>query len=66
MRRFAISYLKRENAKTPDVYLAIIGSLTLNEFGGHPIDGSNFGFSHILFLCELSREAEVAELNVSS
>jgi len=65
VRRLAICELNREDPETPNVYLAVIGSLSLDQFGSHPIDGTYFGFSGFLFFSELSGVTEIAQLNVT-
>jgi hypothetical protein len=50
VRWLSVSQLYGKNAKTPNINLAIILSLTFNKFRCHPIDGAHSSVPSILFL----------------
>ena len=65
VRRVAICHLVGEDAETPDVYLAIILFLALDELGRHPADRAHATRAMLSFTCQLRRVSEVGQFYVA-
>ena len=65
VRWIAIGHLVGEDAKTPDVDLAVIFFLSLDELRCHPADRAYATRAMLSFACQLRRVSEISQFHIT-